>query len=248
MLTFHRFTEEILPPVPAKEVYERHDGGQGWPEQCPPIRAANAFGFDVPLSHDLALRRTSDGGWEIEDPVEITADWIYAAPDGEEATPLVQMNAWFWDEGQTLPHPISPEVWPMLRNQVKVSTYLFLRTDPNELLLFTDVPHLKRPFRVLPALVDTDWYPASYPWHCVLELDPREERIVIPKGDPLCRLVPLKREAYFAREMVESEFETFFERGQQWLVRHGKGPPSGMMDITGAYGRLQRRASFSVIL
>ena len=38
------------------------------------------------------------------------------------------------------------------------------------------------------ALVDTDWYPASYPWHAVIELDPGEKRVVIKEGEPLCRV------------------------------------------------------------
>lgn len=248
MLTFHRFCDEVLSPVPAREAYATRPGGRGWPEQCPPVRAANAYGYDVLNSVDLVLRRTPDGGWEVEDPVELTADWIYETPDGRPAEPLTQVNAWFWDRDQALPHPISPEVWPALRDQVKVSTYLFLATPPNEMLLFTDIPHLRRPFRVLPALVETDWYPASYAWHCVLELDPREERIVLPRGEPLCRIVPLPRQAHFAREMGDAEFEAFFDRGQAWLARHGKGPPSGMMDITGAYARQQRRATFTVVV
>jgi hypothetical protein len=84
---------------------------------------------------------------------------------------------------------------------VKVSTFLFLSTDPNELLLITDIPNLQRPFRVLTALIDTDWYPASYPWHCVLELNAAEKRIVVPRGTPLCRLMTVRRDHYFAREM-----------------------------------------------
>ncbi len=248
MLTFHRFCDDVLAPVPARDAYVTHAGGKGWPEQCPPIRAANAYGYDVLNSVDLTLLRKPDGGWEVEDPVEFTADWMYEGPDGATCEPLTQVNAWFWDENQVLPHPISPEVWPQLRNQVKVSTFLFLATEPNEVLLFSDIPHLRRPFRVLPALVETDWYPASYAWHCVLELDPSLERIVLAKGEPLCRIVPLPRQAHFAREMNDTEFETFFARGQSWLARHGKGAPSAMMDITGAYGRQQRRSSFTVIL
>ena len=69
---------------------------------------------------------------------------------------------------------------------MKVSSYLFLKTDPNELLLMTDVPNLDRPWRAMSAVIDTDWYPASYPWHCVLELSPDEKRIKIKKGEPIC--------------------------------------------------------------
>ena len=251
MLHFRRFAAEVLPPTPAEDVYVRRRGGRGWPEQCPPVRAANAYGFDVRASVDLEFVREADGRWSILRGGALEADWAWTSPEAaedEEAAPAqVQEAAWPWDEQQVLPHVISPEVAPLLRDQMKVSTFLYLATDPGEVLLFTDIPHLPRPFRVLPALVETDWYPASYPWHCVLELAPGAGRIAISRGDPLCRLVPVRRDTFFAREMDDTAFGAFFDRGQAWLARHGKGEPGEMMDITGAYGRQQARAAFRVL-
>jgi hypothetical protein len=68
----------------------------------------------------------------------------------------------------------------------------------------------------------------------------------IAKGEPLCRLALVRRASYVARQMPVAEFDRFFERGQRWLARHGKGEPSEMMDITGAYQRLQRKNRFTV--
>ena len=132
-----------------------------------------------------------------------------------------------------------------IRNQVKISTFLYLRTDPDELLLMAPVPNLDRPWRAMTALIETDWYPANYPWHVVIELSSRERRIKIRRGEPLCRLVPLRRAAYRAKPMSDRAFERFFERGQGWLATHGRGDPQ-MADITGRYGRRQRRAKFVV--
>jgi hypothetical protein len=42
----------------------------------------------------------------------------------------VQQYAWFWEKGQTLPHVITDNVYEQIRNQVKVSTYLFLKATP----------------------------------------------------------------------------------------------------------------------
>lgn len=250
MLHFRRFSADVPSPTPALDTYVRRGSGRGWPEQCPPIRAANAFGFDVPAAVDLAFERVEEGGWRIATGSSLVADWAYAQGDdeGDPAPPQEQEAAWFWDENQQLPHPISPDVWPLLRDQVKVSTFLYLATDPNEMLFFTDLPHARRPFRVLSALVETDWYPASYPWHCVLELDRREKRIEIARGDVLCRIVPVRRDAYFACEMDDAAFSSYFDRGQAWLAQHGKGEPGAMMDIGGAYGRQQARATFRVRL
>jgi len=268
MLRYFRLSPEVASPVPARETYEKRGPGQGWPEHCPPLRAANAFGWDVPASFDMTFRRRRDGTWEHEDPVDVTSDWTWAAAsapvgahggvapapapapgEGEEDedVPLVQRNAWFWEKGQTLPHPISDEVYEAVKDQVKVSTFLFLETDPNEVLLVTGVPNLVRPWRAMTALVETDWYPASYPWHCVLELDRRERRIVVPKGEPICRLLPVRRDTYLAREMDDGEFDSFFRRGQAWLEAHGKGEPGPMMDIRGQYARQQARSRFLVL-
>jgi hypothetical protein len=204
----------------------------------------------VLASVDLEFVREAEGGWSLVDPGTLTADFVWAPedtpPDAEMPPPQEQDAAWFWDEDQVIPHVIAPEVWPLLRDQVKVSTFLYLATDPDEMLLFMDLPHATRPFRVLPALVETDHYPASYPWHCVLELDRRHERICIERGESLCRLLPVRRDEFIAREMSDDAFGAFFDRGQAWLAKHGKGPPGPMMDITGAYGRQQRRATFRV--
>jgi hypothetical protein len=252
MLHFYRFSQAVPAPVPARPAYMKRAPGKGWPEECPPLRAANAFGWDVPAATDMTFRQTN-GKWEVEAPVDLESDWAYSAEAGEgaaeaEGTPLTQRNAWFWEENQVLPHAISRAVYPEIANQVKVSTFLFLHTDPNELLFITDIPNVERPFRVLTALVDADWYPASYPWHCVLELDRSRERITITKGEPLCRLFTVRRDTYFAREMSQKEFESFFQRTQDWLLRHSKGEREGTTDITGGYVKEQQLSRFSVSL
>jgi hypothetical protein len=248
MLHYYKFRSDLPGPVPARETYAKPAKGRGWPEQCPPIRAANAYGWDVPAAFDMTFSRRRDGSFKLENEVEVVSDWAWA-PRGaarEDVRPLVQKNAWFWDENQTLPHVITPEVYRRIRNQVKVSTFLYLATDPGEVLLITDVPNARRPFRAFSALVETDRYPASYPWHCVIELDPAARKVRIAKGEPVCRLVVLRREPHVARAMPRAAFGAFFDRGQRWLLRHGKGAPSEMMDITGAYARLQKKARFQV--
>ena len=253
MLRYYKLSAEIPSPVPARGAYEKRAPGKGWPEECPPVRAANSFGWDVLAAHDMVFRRQGDQ-WTIDDPVDVESDWMYSPPFGEgggdepQGAPLVQRNAWFWQEDQVLPHAISSQVYKEIADQVKVSTFLFVTTGENELLYMTDVPNLKRPFRVLSALLDTDWYPASYPWHCVLDLDPTHEKIEIPRGSPLCRLFTVRRDHYFAQEMTPAEFESYFHRTQEWLRRYGRGEHEGMMDITGHYVKQQRLSKFSVIL
>ena len=249
MLHYFRFRSDLPGLVPASETYGPRERGRGWPDQCPPLRAANAFGWDVPAAFEMTFRKPKDGSWRILRDVEVESDWGWAPPGADpktDARPLVQRNAWFWDPDQTVPHVISPSVYARIRNQVKVSTYLYLRTDKNEMLQIGDLPNQRRGFRAFTAIVETDRYPASYPWHVVLELDPDAREVHIAKGEPICRLTLVRRGAHAARAMPLAEFDRFFERGQRWLAKHGKGERSEMMDITGAYARLQRKARFTV--
>ena len=247
MLHYFKFRQELFDPQPAKEVYVKPGPGKGWPEECPPIRAANAFGFDLMANFDVTFVRKRDGSWRVEDDVVITSDFDYAGSEESAGTPLTQQYAWFWEKGQKLPHVISDNVYEQIRNQVKISSYLFLKTDPNELLYFCDVPNLKRPWRAIAALVDADWYPASYPWHTVIELSRAEKRITIKKGEPLCRIIPVRRDTYFAQQMPPHAFDDFFARSQRWLSTHGQVQHEGTVDNTRTYVRQQVKSKFVVM-
>lgn len=247
MLHYYKFRQDLFAPRPGKEVYLKRGPGKGWPEECPPIRAANAFGFDLLANFDLSFVHKRDGDWRVEPDVIIDSDFDYSATEQAQGNPLKQQYAWFWEKGQKLPHVISDNVYDQIRNQVKISSFLFLKTDPNELLYVTDVPNLTRPWRSMTAVIDTDWYPASYPWHCVIELDPSKKRIEIAKGEPLCRVIPVRRDTYFAGEMAPAEFDAFFARGQKWLATHGQSEHEGTVDITRTYVRQQAKSRFIVM-
>ena len=246
MLHFFKFRQDLFDPRPAREVYIKRERGKGWPEECPPLRAANAFGFDILANFDLTFIQ-SRGRWRIDTPIVTSSDFDWATDEAAAGKPLMQEYAWFWEKGQQLPHPISDNVYEQISNQVKVSSYLFLKTDPNELLMMTDIPNLSRPFRAMSALIDTDWYPASYPWHAVLELDRGLKRIEIKKGDPLCRLIPVRRDTYFAQQMSPESFDEFFARGQKWLTTHGQVQHEGTVDVTRTYVKQQVKSKFVVL-
>lgn len=259
MLHFFKFRQELFGPEPAKEVYAKREAGKGWPEECPPVRGANSFGFDLLANFDLTFvrSRSTESGWKVENDVVIESDFDYSGSDDSPGAPLSQQYAWFWEKGQTIPHKITDNVYDVIRNQVKVSSFLFLKTDPNELLLVTDVPNRTLQYRNASALIDTDWYPAGYPWHAVIELDPSHKRIEIKRGDPLCRIIPVRRDTYFAQPMTPGEFDTFFARGQKWLATHGRthedsssganaSPPA--LDITRTYVRQQVKSKFVVMI
>ena len=248
VLHFYKFRQELFAPAPARDVYIKRPAGKGWPEECPPVRAANAFGYDILANFDVTFIQKRDGTWKLEKDVTIESDFDWSPDDDVEGKPLVQQYAWFWDKGQTVPHMISDNVFEQINNQVKMSSFLFLKTDPNELLLMSDVPNFPRPWRPVAAVIDTDWFPASYPWHAVLELDRAEKKIEIKKGDPICRLIPVRRDTYFAQHMTPDAFDTFFHRSQRWLTSHGKPTDdTATLDITRTYVRQQVRSRFVVM-
>lgn len=254
MLHYFKFRQDLFDPQPARDVYVKRGPGKGWPEECPPIRAANGFGFDVLANFDVTFIRTRrDGqlGWRVEPDVVIDSDFDWSPHEQAPGAPLTQQYAWFWEKGQTIPHVITDNVYARIRHQVKISSYLYLQTDPNELLLITEIPNHPRPWRAMTALVDTDWYPASYPWHAVIELDPKQKKITLSKGEPLVRLMPVRRDTYFAKPMSPVEFDGFFARGQRWLATHGKfeheQAKQGVADITRTYVRQQARSRFIVL-
>jgi hypothetical protein len=247
MLHYFKFRQDLFAPVPAKEIYIKRGPGRGWPEECPPVRAANAFGFDLLANFDITFCQSRAGRWSVEPDITIESDFDYASQDNADGRPLAQQYAWFWQKGQKLPHVISDNVYARISNQVKISSYLFMKTDPNELLLIGDVPNLSRPWRAISALIDTDWYPASYPWHAVIELDRAEKKIAIRKGDPLCRIVPVRRDTYFAQQMSHEAFDEFFTRGQAWLKAHGRFEHEGTVDITRTYSKQQIQAKFTTL-
>ena len=246
MLHYFKFHQDLADPQPAKDVYIKRGPGKGWPEECPPLRAANAFGFDLLANFDVTFLNRR-GRWSVAEDAVLTSDFDWASTEIADGAPLTQRYAWFWEKGQKLPHVISDNVYEQISNQVKLSTYLFLKTDPNELLMMTDVPNLSRSFKVLTALVDTDWYPASYPWHTVLELDRAQKKISIKKGDPICRVIPVRRDTYFAAQMSPQGFDEFFSRGQKWLSTHGQIQHEGTVDITRTYVRQQVKSKFVVM-
>jgi len=246
MLRYFKFRRELFAPVPGKDVYHKPGRGRGWPEECPPLRAANAFGFDILANFDVTFTQSRGGQWRAEPDIVIESDFGYASSASSLGRPLVQQYAWFWQKGQKLPHPISDNVYEVIKNQVKISSFLFLRTDRDEMLLITDIPNLRRPWRSMTALVETDWYPASYPWHTVLELERSQKQVTIRRGEPLCRIIPVQRKSYSAKAMSQAGFSKFFDRGQQWLATHGRFEHECTVDITRTYVKQQRKSRFTV--
>src|SRR4051812_43389346 len=156
MLHYYKFRQDLFDPVPARDVYLKRPKGRGWPEECPPMRAANAFGFDLLANFDLTFIRIGRK-WSVKRDVVIESDFAYSATGKTDGERLVQQYAWFWEKGQKIPHVISDNVYRQIDNQVKVSSFLFLKTDPDELLMMTEIPNLRRKFRALSAVTDTDW-------------------------------------------------------------------------------------------
>ncbi|CAJ1436904.1 unnamed protein product, partial [Effrenium voratum] len=247
-LRYFRFHSGLPHPAPAVK-RDPPQPGSGWPEQCPPMQAAQTFGWDVINPFEIRFD-PGEEGWQLSESVEVGGGDLEQRGD---VGAFDQDNCWQWDPKQVLPHRISPHVFPEIRNQAKVSTYLYLQTPPGWALLMSDLPNSKRRFRVLSALLDTDWYYPAHPWHAVVEL-PRisqGEPVVISEGERLCRLTPVRRASYSAAEMRPDQFKSLYLKGQAWLDQHGRPcedpeAPPGALDIRGAYARQRRSFEFKV--
>ena len=152
MLHYYKLRDDLLPPKPGQDVYGLRRG-RGWPEECPPIRAHNTFGFDLLANFDVTFVKQPDGTWSAEPDVEVASDFDWSPREDSPGGPIVQRYAWFWERGQTVPHVIDDGVFEQIKHQVKLSTFLFLATDENEVLLMQDPPrHGDRPWRTVPTV------------------------------------------------------------------------------------------------
>src|SRR5689334_734847 len=83
MLHYFKFRQELFDPQPARDIYVKRGPGKGWPEECPPIRAANAFGFDLLANFDLTFIQPHPprGDWRVRKDVTLQSDFDWA-PEG----------------------------------------------------------------------------------------------------------------------------------------------------------------------
>src|SRR5205807_377245 len=102
MLHYFKFRRDLFSPRPARSVYIKRGAGKGWPEECPPIRAANSFGFDLLANFNVTFQQRRDGGWKASPNVVIDSDFEYSHSQDADGKPLTQQYAWFWQRGQKL--------------------------------------------------------------------------------------------------------------------------------------------------
>ncbi|CAJ1361358.1 unnamed protein product [Effrenium voratum] len=138
-LRYFRFHSGLPHPAPAVK-RDPPQPGSGWPEQCPPMQAAQTFGWDVINPFEIRFD-LGEEGWQLSESVEVGGGDLEQRGD---VGAFDQDNCWQWDPKQVLPHRISPHVFPEIRNQAKVSTYLYLQTPPGWALLMSDLPNSKR--------------------------------------------------------------------------------------------------------
>src|SRR5437016_2448773 len=110
MLHYFKFRQDLLDPVAAKEVYVKRPPGKGWPEHCPPSRAANSFAFDLLANFNIVFTQRR-GVWRVDPDITIESDFADASTRSSSGTPLVQQYAWFWQKGQRIPHVITDNVY-----------------------------------------------------------------------------------------------------------------------------------------
>jgi hypothetical protein len=81
MLHYFKLRQDLFAPVPARDVYVKRGPGKGWPEECPPIRAANGFGFDLLANFGVTFTRRRNKTWAATPDTVIQSDFDYAASE-----------------------------------------------------------------------------------------------------------------------------------------------------------------------
>src|SRR5881398_2603209 len=74
MVHYFKFRQDLFSPQAAKDVYVKRGAGKGWPEECPPIRAANSFGFDLLANFNITFTQKRDKQWAVAPDVVIQSD------------------------------------------------------------------------------------------------------------------------------------------------------------------------------
>ena len=126
MLHYYKFHADVFDPRPALEAYVKRPAGKGWPEQCPPMRQANAFGWDILSNFALTFVKDEQGTFGLTAEQGMVGDWhLGDADEADGASPAegpVQHAAWFWDPNQTLPHPIGADVYEAIKPDVHLAS------------------------------------------------------------------------------------------------------------------------------
>src|SRR5271163_2104733 len=102
MIKFYKFRPDLFSPVAGREIQHKPGKGKGWPEECPPIRGANGFGFDLLANFDREFQ-FARGNWTLKKPIIVQSDFEWSPDEEIPGAQLTQEYAWFWEKGQKLP-------------------------------------------------------------------------------------------------------------------------------------------------
>lgn len=191
--------EMFLPPVSAKKLIPDwfkkippHNEDDMTVKKCVPFLDAMSVGYTI-LNHiDIVIWQTTDG--------EVKIQWL----NDEHKEHMMR-----WPPIETHPQRQIPGS-PMEGHTIlKFMSPWIIETPPEYSLLFLPpINRLEIPIVPLVGLVDSDTYQnnVNIPFiHTMLE--PDEKRHHIPKGTPICQVVPIKREKWSAEYSFLDEKE-----------------------------------------
>lgn len=182
--------EMFLPPIPAKKLIPEwfkkippHNEGDLTVKKCVPFIDAMSVGYTIINHIDINIWQRKNGKvrqqWKNDHQKAIYERWPPIETHPQHQVPGSPMS------GYTILKFMSPWI---------------IETPPDYSLLFLPpINRLEIPIVPLVGLVDSDTYQnnVNIPFiHTMLE--PNEEVHTIPKGTPICQVVPIKREEWKA--------------------------------------------------
>ena len=113
----------------------------------------------------------------------------------------------------------------------------------------TDVPNLARPWRAMTAPGRYRLVPGQLSVaHGDRAVARGEKRITIRKGEPLCRVMPVRRDTYFAQQMPPARSTTSSPAASSGSPRTARcSTRTRTVDITRTYVRQQVKSKFVVM-
>jgi hypothetical protein len=206
-----------------------HRGGVRW---CGPFTNANKAGWWIfpPVDVDITWKGGRDFDYEVLTP--------YSDADSHlirfliRADEEVDVDRWLPDEGRT------KFTWGLLEDGVvQIWTGCMFQTPPSwGLHIRSPINFPPQPFRVMEAVLETDWLRYDIWLNIVFDRENEVARLRSGEWPPIAQIVPVPRETYDGRWRTEDElvhrrtpeaneaFEFFLQYNQKKFAASGTDP------------------------
>jgi uncharacterized protein involved in tolerance to divalent cations len=142
----------------------------------------------------------------------MTTGYIWTLPTDLEITKFNKTHNIKWAALEGIVSNHQPEQVPNFPNPMKTDTTVFkfncdfvAKPPKGYSILYTHpLNRHDLPFRTFSGVVESDSYnlPVNFPFQLIVFLE-EDEKLIIPKGTPIIQFIPIKRENWYHKKVVE---------------------------------------------